>query len=66
MFFPFGKGGEMDSELQEAIDKLESLQMDMLFWKRRTKSRKTKSRISMYDAIIESVIDSLYDKAIEE
>lgn len=52
----------MDEKTQEIIDKLESLQYDILFWARKTRNEKVKEKLKAYDRYIESIIDDLLEE----
>jgi len=47
-------------ELQEIINDLESLQFDILFWKRKEKSKARQKMLADYDNFIEGIIDKIY------
>lgn len=46
-------------DAREVVDRLESLQYDILFWMRKEKSEKVKEKLSFYDNYIEQLIDDL-------
>lgn len=52
---------DMRYEQQRIIDKLESLQYDILFWKREEKSEKNINRLADYDSCIDELIDMVSD-----
>lgn len=66
MVSPFGKGQNMYEEIQEAINRLESLQFDILMWKKREKSKKRKQMLADYDEWLDDVIEILYDFSLAE
>lgn len=43
------------------VNKLESLQFDILLWKRREQSDYAKEKLSRYDEFLEDIIDSLLE-----
>lgn len=57
----FGKGEKsMPEEFLEIISDLESLQYDILFWKRKEEDETKKQMLADYDDWIERVIDKVY------
>ena len=50
----------MPEELMEIINNLESLQYDILFWKRREEDKSKKQMLADYDNWIEGIIDKVY------
>lgn len=66
MVSPFGKGQNMYEEIQEAINRLESLQFDILMWKKREKSKKRKQMLADYDEWLDDVIEILYDYGLSD
>lgn len=56
----------MYEEIQEAINRLESLQFDILMWKKREKSKKRKQMLADYDEWLDDVIEILYDYGLAE
>ncbi len=46
-------------DIQEIIDDLESMQYDILFWKRKEKDENVKIKLSIYDKKLDSIIEKL-------
>lgn len=51
----------MPDQLQEVVNRLESLQYDILFWKRREDDREKITKLKDYDHCIDEIIDMIYD-----
>lgn len=60
MVVSFGNEVDMDS-IQDIVNRLESLQYDILFWKREEKDQKKIDKLADYDRWIEDTIDMIYD-----
>lgn len=56
----------MDENIQEVINNLESLQCDILLWKRREKSKKRRRMLADYDVYLDGIIERLYDYGYAE
>lgn len=56
----------MEHEIQEVIDRLESLQFDILVWQKKEKSRKRKKMLSDYDSFIDDTIEILYEYGLAD
>ena len=50
----------MEYRIQEVINKLETLQYDILFWEKKEKNKEKVDRLSVYDRNLDEVIDMLY------
>lgn len=51
----------MPDQLQEVVNRLESLQYDILFWKRREDDRDKVTKLENYDHYIDDIIDMIYE-----
>lgn len=47
----------MREEFQQIVDKLESLQYDILFWERKENDRDKAEKLADYDRYIDEIID---------
>lgn len=58
----------MFDELQKAVDLLESMQVDMMFWKKKETNEKTKEKLQKYENCIDVVIDYIeeFDMKFDE
>lgn len=56
----FLKGEKMENQMQDIINDLESLQFDILFQKRKEKSRAKQQIFADYDNFIDRIIDKIY------
>ncbi len=53
-------------KIQQIMDQLESLQYDILFWKRREEDPKKQKKLADYDNCIDEIIDKLYNMSLGE
>jgi hypothetical protein len=51
----------MPDQLQEVVNRLESLQYDILFWKRKEDDIEKVEKLGDYDQYIEDIIDMIFD-----
>jgi hypothetical protein len=56
----FLKGEKMENQMQDIINDLESLQFDILFQKRKEKSKVKQQIFADYDNFIDRIIDKIY------
>ena len=62
----------MFEELQKAVDLLESMQVDIMFWKKKETNEKEKERLQKYENLIDVIVyliedfDAGFDDATEE
>lgn len=52
--------------MQQIMDQLESLQYDILFWKRREEDPEKQKKLADYDNCIDEIIDKLYNLGLGE
>lgn len=58
----------MFDELQKAVDLLESMQVDMMFWKKKETNEKAKERLQKYENLIDVIVDLIeeFDAGFDE
>lgn len=55
----FGKEKDMREDIQKIVDKLESMQYDILFWERKEENKEIAEKLADYDTCIEELIDMI-------
>lgn len=53
-------------KMQQIMDQLESLQYDILFWKRKEEDPEKQKKLADYDNCIDEIIDKLYNLGLGE
>lgn len=56
----------MEQEIQEVINRLESLQFDILVWKKKEKSKKRQQMLADYDHFLDDTIEILYEYGLAD
>lgn len=56
----------MYEEIQEVISRLESLQFDIMTWKKKEKSKKRQKMLADYDHWLDDTIEILYEYGLAD